>query len=64
MEKIQSQRKEETFIIERNKNGILIYETINCKLFQKQYQGYTEKQAIKKFKQERKVIKKYDLLNK
>ena len=56
--------KEETFIIERNKNGILIYETINCKLFQKQYQGYTEKQAIKKFKQERKVIKKYDLLNK
>ena len=39
---------------EKNGNGILIYETINEHLFQRQYNGYSLSEAKKLFKKEAK----------
>lgn len=41
-------------IIEKNHASILIYETINGYLFQRQYIGYSETEAKKLFKKDAK----------
>lgn len=45
--------------IERTKYGYLIYETISGYLESMHYIGYTKKQAIAKWRQNRKIYSKY-----